>query len=267
MNTSKRKKVPIVFLNKPNFDELGFKFLVLNLNKLQQCFEFEFPEIDEYSAGEERDYDDASVPLLEFQNYTRTESLEGDYFIGIVTGIIGENLFWVEMVNHAIITTKQWQKHFSPPSVLEYLIHSIIGILIVMSDEKRTLSSHRPTRGCCLDYTFLKEDDKADIALGYICDNCASEIREKLGEDYLKCFEKMNSMEWLGEVEEMGTVAYDLKKYFKIDLNKDTGFHKTLWDKAKEHLTDVTKAIIIAACSALISVIITLWLVGSQSPA
>ena len=45
--TDMRKKVSILFLNKPDMEELGFKYLVLSLNKIQTCFEFEFPNIED----------------------------------------------------------------------------------------------------------------------------------------------------------------------------------------------------------------------------
>lgn len=250
MSTFGRKKVSVVFLNKPNLNELGLKFLVLSLNKIQQCFEFEFPEIDEYLM-EKEDYTHASIPLTDFANMTKEKKLDGDYFIGIVTGAIGENWFWGCIKNFAIITTENWKEYFAPPSVLEYAIHCIVSMLIIMTDETKTMKSHHPTRGCCLDYTKLKEEDRVDIALGYICSDCKSKIRENMGESYLECFEKINTMDWLGEVEEIGTVAHDLKKYFRADINKDTGFTKTYWEKTKEYLGGLGKELVSFGLSTL----------------
>jgi hypothetical protein len=256
-----RKKVSVVFLNEPDFEDLALKFLVLNLNKIQQCFEFEFPEFDDYPM-ETEDYVKAGIPIAKFVNIVEEEHLDGDYFIGIVGGSIGQNWFWVASGNFAIITTADWNKMFTPPSVLEYIIHCIVAVLIIMSDKTDTLHSHHPTRGCCLDYTYLKEEDKVDIALGYICSDCKTKIRERIGDNYVECFEKMNNREWLGEVGEKGTTAHDLKKYFKVDLNKDTGFYKTRRDKMKEYLLGLSKEMTSLAIAILVGAILG-FIIGS----
>jgi hypothetical protein len=233
MTTAQRKRVAIVILNKPNFEELGAKFLVLQLNRIQECFEFEFPEMDMYPL-EKKEYADVGILLAEFSTMVKKKEIKADYFIGIVIGAIGKNWFWGVSEQFAIITTDVWKKYFVPPSVLEYIIHCITSVLILMSDKSEVIRSHPSTRGCCLDYTALKEEDRIDITLGYLCDECRLLIKEKVGANYLECFEKMHSMEWLGDVTEKGTVAYNLKKYLRIDLSKDTGFQKTRKEKAKE---------------------------------
>lgn len=51
-----RKVVSILLTSKPNYDEFAFKYFLLSLNKIQNYYEFIFPEIREYyHAG--RHYD------------------------------------------------------------------------------------------------------------------------------------------------------------------------------------------------------------------
>ena len=92
-----------------------------------------------------------------------------------------------------------------------------------------------------LDYKFFKRDMKVAISLGYICDECKSRIITVLGQDTAACIDKVSARDWIGEVDEAGSVAYDLKKFFKVNLNKDTGFTKTFWEKAKESLPELPK--------------------------
>lgn len=264
MIAPKRKKVSVVFLNEPKFEDLGLKFLVLQVNKIQPCFEFEFPDIGEYPLREEN-YNDTTSPIISLSDLVRDKKIEGDYFIAIVSGSIGNNWFWGSSGMFAVITTQNWEKYFSPPSVLEYIVHCITSVLILMNDESGTIKSHLPTRGCCLDYTALKEEDRVDIALGYLCDSCRASIREKIGESYLKCFDKMHAMDWLGRVEDRGTVAHNLKKYFRTDINKDTGFQKTRWEKVKGFAVDLCKTLTTSALSTVIGAFIGFilgWLLG-----
>lgn len=227
----------------------------MNLNKVQQCFEFEFPETLDYPL-EKKSYNDAGFALIDFGAIVKKRNIESDYFVGIVAGPIGKNWFWGSAENFAVITTENWKKHFAPPSVQEYIIHSIVSVLIVMADKTRTIKPHNPTRGCCLDFTALKEEDRVDIALGYFCSECKSEIREKMGEEYLDCFERINSMSWLGEVSEVGTVAHDLKKYFRIDLDRDTGFYKTPKERIVGYFMGLSKEITSFALSTAVGALL-----------
>ena len=159
-----------------------------------------------------------------------------------------------------MITTKDWKKMFAPPSIFEYIVQSIAGVLITMMDNSGTLDSHTSTRRCCLDYTRLKEEAKVGISLGYICADCKSKIKDKLGKKVFECINTINSMDWLGEVGDKGTVAYDLKKYFRIDLNKDTGFTKTTTDKIKSLLLGLSESAIEKAVLIVVAFLIGLIL-------
>jgi hypothetical protein len=259
MEVLKRKKVIVLLLNKPNLEALGLKYMILSLNKMQSCFEFEFPETTGYPTGypmEETDYNDPDVPLFNFEKIVKEKDLKGDYFIGVVSGQIGNKWFWGQKGSFGVVTTVDWKKQFAPPSVLEYVIHCVVSLLMVMSDETGRIQSHHPTRGCCLDYTVLKEEDKIDIGLGYICDECKSRIKQNIGEKYLECFEKMHSMKWLGYVEEKGTVANDLKRYFRIDLNKDTGYSKTRRERMTDGIKDITRQVTVSVLAASIALAI-----------
>ena len=58
-------------------------------------------------------------------------------------------------------------------------------------------------------------------------------------------------------MEQTGSVAYSLKNFFKVDLNKDTGFYKTFWERAKEYLPEVPKEAILIIATAVITYLLT----------
>ena len=258
-----RKKVAVLFLSEPNFDRHACEFMILNLNKIQSCFEFEFPEFGTClfpSTGYFRLGDLFSKFRETLEDLQSRGMTRGDYYIGITSVSMGENLFWYVEKNTAIITTDTWEKLFSPPSLFEYLVHSLTGALVQMISATKTarfIGSHRETRGCLMDYTFFKKDDKVDISLGYICDECKSQINNVLGEDLTLCIEKMSSRDWIGEVEQTGSVAHSMKKFFKVDLNRDTGFYKTFGERAKEYLPEIPKEVILIVATAIITYLLT----------
>jgi hypothetical protein len=240
--------------------------MILNLNRVQTCFEFGFPELSVYPFPNSGKYRvNALFGLFsKIIDGLRDRGLSwGDYFIGITSVGLGENLFWDIQNNMVIITTDVWKRLFSPPSVFEYITHSLTGSLVQMSSETEastTIGSHRETKGCLLDFTLYKRDDKVDISLGYVCDECKSKIKDTLGENFTFCIEKMSSRSWIGEVADAGSVAYNLKKFFKVDLDEDTGFYKTRREKVKEFLLEIPKTAIIVAMSATITAVIAYFI-------
>ena len=151
-----------------------------------------------------------------------------------------------------------WEKLFSPPSVFEYLLHCL-GASLIFMHPKLNLSSHKETRGCTLDYTKYKMDDKVDIGLGYLCDNCRDAISSGAGEHYLNDISSIVSRNWIGDIGTVDSVAYNLKRFFKFDINKDSGFNKTFWERAKEFFPEIPKEAIVALLSAILGAIIALF--------
>ncbi len=268
-----RIKIGIFFLSEPNFDENALKFMLLSLNKTQDHFQFEFPEIDEkkypiQSSGPSFLRTINPIYLKKDNLYDlfpkiKTKCNSENYYVGIMNVGIESNLFWDCRDNAAIITTDAWERLFAPPSVFEYLIHSIIAAIVQMASEtegSKLINSHRETKGCLLDYTYFKEDYKVKIPLGNICDECTKQIMDILGKDYLMSIQKMVSRDWIGEVETVGSIAYEMKKFFRVDLNKDTGFYKSTWSKVKESFSDFPKEILLVVTTVVITSVITYFL-------
>lgn len=252
-----REKVAIVLSSESNFDIYAFKYFILSVNKLQKQYEFIFPEV--HKTFFSKNHYEKTTLFDKFHQRIRPDlSFEQDpsYYINIVTSSISNNLFFVTRSNISFISTDTWEKVFSPPSVYEYLLHCIIASLIFMHPKFKR-HSHRDTRGCYMDYTYFKKDDKVDILLGYLCDECKDEIIKHIGEDFYNDICKIINRDWIGDINTHNTVAYNLKSNFSFDVNKDSGFNKTFFEKAKEHFVEIPKEVIILALGALIGVIIT----------
>lgn len=252
-----REKVAILLTSKPNFNEFALKYFILSTNQLQSTYEFVFPEIDTYFYTEEN-YE-AHLLFASFLDVKQSIKFEGepDYFINIIRSKIAGNLFFTCTANIAFITTDVWEKVFSPPSLFEYLLHCI-GATLIFMHPKLDLDSHTETRGCVLDYTRYKMDERVDISLGYLCDNCKKAISDGAGLDYLKDISSIIHRDWIGDINTFDSVAHNLKRFFKFDINKDSGFNKTFWERAKGHFAEVPKEFLVALISAIIGAAIAL---------
>ncbi len=247
----KRSKVAILLNSEPTFNEYAFKYFILNLNSIQSNYEFVFPEFDEYYFVDKL-YNEAT--LLETHKKGIKEinfESKPDYYVNIIESEIEGNLFFICIGNASFITTNSWQKYFSPPSLFEYLLHGISVSLIAMHP-KIGLVTHTETRGCTLDYTKYKADRRVDVSLGYLCDDCKKIISQNAGKEYLEDMYKIINRVWIGDINSFSSVAYNLKHFFKFDINKDSGFNKNFWEKAKEYFPELPKEIVAYLISSII---------------
>jgi hypothetical protein len=244
------RKVAIWFEGEQEFDLLPFIFFVSAANASQESFQFNFPDpTEELTFARALECRDSNRPYFD-DRY--------DIFIFITAAYMEGNLFFIEDGRLVHITTHGWQENFSPPSVFEYLFHSIMcGTLYALT----SIEHHRThTMGCQFEYTRVKELDRVDIALGYICKEHKEIIRSEMGPKILADIENLFKFSWLGKPDEHGTIAYKMKELFAYDLRKDSGYKKrflervqanidTLWfDMAKE----LFKGFVLIVCAFLL---------------
>jgi hypothetical protein len=203
-------------------------FFIAGATEFQRSFQFYFPDQPDGLTFKS---------ALEAQRAGKSVFADNfDVYIFITAEHMKGNLFFVEIGPLVHITTNGWQENFSPPSVFEYLFHSIMcGSIYAFCDS--TFRHHEEfTMGCQFEYTRVKEIDRIDIALGYICQEHEDQIAAQLGVPVLTDVKSLFKFEWLGEANKVGTVAYKMKDLFSYDLRKDSGFKKRFFERAQQNI-------------------------------
>jgi hypothetical protein len=220
------RKVAIWFEEEQKFDLLPFIFFVSSANAAQQSIQFYFPDPPDGLT-----YDEA---LRRQETGVAPFDDTYDVYVFITASYIEGNVFFIEDGPLVHITTLGWQEYFSPPSVFEYLFHSIMcGTIYALT----SVSHHREfTTGCQFEYTRVKELDRVDIALGYICQEHRDVIRSELGATVLDDVEKLFKFSWLGEPDKHGSVAFKMKDLFDYDLRKDSGYKKRFFERVQANV-------------------------------
>ena len=232
---SRTRKIAIWFEGEQEFDLLPFIFFVLSANAAQQSFQFYFPDPPDgltYSAAEARQA--KREPVLKSDHH---KPVLYDVYVFVTSEYMEGNLFFVEDGPLVHITTHGWQENFSPPSVFEYLFHSIMcGAIYALTN----VHHHEDfTMGCQFEYTRIKELDRVDIALGFICQEHRRGISAELGEAALADVESLFKFSWLGTPEEWGTVSFKMKDLFNYDLRKDSGYKKRFFERAQANIDGI----------------------------
>jgi hypothetical protein len=255
---NERIKVAILYGTKADFNETAFKYFVLQLNKAQTLVEFGFPAVDDYlfpeitsdtdsmfKAFKEIRKKEAEDATTKEEDQVYIEEGNPNYFVLIIDSQIRDDLFADWQGDTAIVTTHRWSRDYSPPSVFEYLLNSICGVLLLLNPGLG-LDTHMVARGCVLDYAWDKTESKVDAGLGYICDDCRNRIIQVEGEHYFSEMKKMAGREWIGNIDAPESVAHNLKRFFKFDIDRDSGFNKNFLEKSKEYLPEIPKETIVA---------------------
>jgi hypothetical protein len=268
--TVKRLKIALLFGNPPNLDKYALKYFILSLNKLQSSYEFFFPDSNSYAFTKSVCRNKTCNSDLEA--FAEISGIIADYHIAIITIPFDNDDFSSADNKTAVITTVGWEKYFSPPSLFEFILYGIFDSLIYsdllpgQSDEDNdeegiNYNSHADTWGCISDFTRDKFDSRIDIILGYICDEHKEAIREYYGEFYLKEITQILERKWIGNISEQGSIAYQLKHVFKFDINKDSGFNKTLWEKCQDKFYEIPGNLIGEVFKVLLTAFITYFLI------
>lgn len=266
-----RIKIALLFGTKPNFEHEAFKYFILYVNRIQNIYEFCFPDIiQDYPFKKGRvDFKSSHEKV---NTFIITHNLKADHFIAIITNSFNNNFFFNSTKKTSVITTDIWDKHFSPPSLFEYLLHCIFSCLIYsqnvvegteLTNEQMLINigSHSDERGCIADFTRQKHEDRIAITLGYICEEHSKEIEVYYGAEYLKQIQSVIDRKWIGDISEKESVAYNLIHIFKFNISKDSGFNKNWWDKIKDKFYEIPGTLTGEILKIILTAVLTYFIV------
>jgi len=136
----KRETVSILFGSEPNFDEYALKYFLSSINKIQNQYEFIFPDFkkpDPRFFYNKKYYKPNELYKI-FNKLQKKIDVQkpSDYKIIIITSQMGQNYFTYS--NHekkvSFVSTHEWEKYYSPPSLFEYIVTSIVHCLLFMNE-------------------------------------------------------------------------------------------------------------------------------------
>jgi hypothetical protein len=167
-----RKRVSIFFLNQPDFSKYACEYLILKLNTLQSAFEFEvdgmvFDENNHFSSETSH----VSTQLLDAFNSALQASpnkpKKDQYYIGIGRmGIDPKNdLFYTIRDNMRSSLPGLAEDVFRPPCLREppVLAGRHPNTLSLHMHGAQNILYHEHTRGCLIDYTKDKQENRVDL--------------------------------------------------------------------------------------------------------
>ena len=244
-STTKRepKRIGILLGRVPQLNTSALRFLVLQMNTLQNSFEYEFlpaaPGFEcKYLPGEyefwpttlQDDFclmlsTDSSVDrevvranarkFLEdhrkylqelIDEYKLRESLP-DYFVLITMARFSDEYYSMRVPGLSILAFGNWERTMAPPSILEFIFTSILRESIAVVSRSLRGSIHLGTKGCLLDFTPSLDEAKFKVLGGFICNYCSKALESEGLNGVQQDLTKLLSKDWLGKSDEPQTPA------------------------------------------------------------
>ena len=282
------KRIGIIFLEKLDivkeiykpkhskdldFEQVACAHLILQMNSIQSLFDFQIItlfkdedqefKIDDPETLHNFDKEIAKMEKLADDNNkknNRKKFKNIDYWIGITSKAIiddegHDGHFLATLTENresqklvGLITSKDWNKNFSPPSLFEYITLSvyICGIYFLNYHYKGSLRPHKD-KGCIFDYTYYKLNKRISISNPGLCIGCNEKLEEleslintdtKKNSNLIKNVKSVLDHKWMGSPDERNTPLYNLKKNYRYDIDRNSGFHKGQIEKIRDSIID-----------------------------
>jgi hypothetical protein len=242
---------------KLNFDQLACAHLLLQINTSQTLAILQVIE-------------PVQVPIKSKQNIIRwfdeyinrmkEKNNNIDYWIGITSEPDSENRFFRTMKFSEtkskkriwIVTTDVWEKWMSPPSLFEYICISVFICILrsIFSHIDQKIGEHmNETRGCIFDWTGYKPHRRILVSNPNLCSSCKDKVLcldttiRKQMKTKLSIYEDINqvlSKKWMGSVTERNSPVYNIKKNYRYDIERNSGFYKKPWEKFRDSIIENT---------------------------
>jgi hypothetical protein len=142
----------------------------------------------------------------------------------------------------------------SPPSLFEFIATSVYTCALQclgleFSKEKydhENKEDRHLTRGCIFDYTQWVQHRRILIANPTLCSLCRSKIENletliahhKKGVSLLNDVGNVLGRKWMGTIDRRDSPLYNLKKLYKYDVDRNSGFYKNWMEKFRDSVID-----------------------------
>ncbi len=231
------------------FNLEALRFIVLQLNRLQQSFEYEFLRTDDFDhplLGALRDgvtvvRDDVKAQTPSFlRAYTfhltdknaELSLLEPppDYFVLFSLARYADGFYSTRRGRMSVLALGNWDKWMAPPSIIEFALTLMVRESVAAVSPSLRGSVHLGTKGCLCDFTEYTDETRFKALSAFLCQFCRDALtRDGVGgvaADLLRILDK----QWLGRRSDPGSPAGIMSK-LGYDLFLTKGLQPSRWEK------------------------------------
>lgn len=243
------KRIGILLADLGKFNIPVLKFLVLQMNTLQQTFEYEFlpaPREDEFlqtlspGASVDREVIRQDVPsfLDRYQSYLegmiqgyriKDSKLSTDRFILVTTSCFKNNYFTLREKGLSILALGNWERSMAPPSIVEFILSLLVREAVASISPSLRGPIHLGTKGCICDFTASLSEIRLKVLTGFVCNYCRSALQADGLDTLADELELVLRKEWIGKSTDPDTPA-GIAANLGYDLFISRGIKASKWE-------------------------------------
>ena len=251
------RRIGIVLVGLEAANLPALRFLILQLNRLQATFEYEFlplrhPDPKEDDPGEnefftmlraefelKRKHVRAAVPLftstyhaflLELNDAYTLQEEPPDYFIVVSLAKFDDGFYAIREKQVSVLALGNWDPVMAPPSILESILTFVVRESIASISHRLRGSIHLGTKGCVCDFTANLDEARIKVLSAFVCAHCARALREEGLGVVVSEVQTVLSREWLGTVDDPSCPASIIAK-LGYNLFATKGLSATPWER------------------------------------
>lgn len=227
-----------LLLKDTEIDQGALKFFFARANRAQNQIEFVFPERGNVNLPDSFPSPVEAIRCLSLKVEASFEELpwppdqdQWDAQFFVIDTPFKNNWFSDSLERSAAVTINEWSSVYAPPNVFEYLLKSVIAYCLDWKGE-RNFRHEGEAVGCLYDFAANTKDMRVSVANGHICSAHKDAMRQHIDDAFVQACSDLLSKRWIGDRGVFGSTAYELQHYFRFNVAKDSGFEKTLSEKA-----------------------------------
>lgn len=262
-------------LKKVNIPAL--KFLILQLNSLQNVFEYEFLPCDaedqfikmltpDTPMDREKIRPDIAGFLNRYhiylnqqvKNYRLSEE-PPDYFILITLVKFSDEYYSMRQKGLSVLALGNWEREMSPPSILEFILTFTVRESVASISRSLRGSIHLGTKGCLCDFTFYLEDARFKVLQGYVCSYCRKALETDGYPTLANDLTRILSKQWMGRTSNPSSPAGIISN-LGFDLFLTKGLKPTVWESFLSTIQEEGVKELIKLIAAFILAALIVWM-------
>lgn len=250
------QKIGILLGDLRKFNISVLKFLVLQMNMLQQTFEYEFLPIDHedtflqklsYQSSVDREalrqkvgaFRDCYREYLEkeIEGYKVKDKQVPTYHILVTMACFQDGYYSMVENGLVILALGDWKRYMAPPSIVEFILTLIIRHSVSSICTPLRGSVHFGTKGCLFDFTASLDEVRLKVLSGFICSSCRSTLISAGFNQVPEELSRVLKKDWFGKANEPEKPA-GIAANLGYDLFTTKGPQPTVWETLKKTLQE-----------------------------
>ena len=254
----------------------ALRFLVLQMNRVQVTFEYEFlpvPDDDfirHLKRGDVLDRDEIKARIPAFTDRYRSvlakqniayglQEEPAEHFVVVSLARFADQFYSTRRQAFSVLALGNWERFMAPPSILEFILTLIVREAVAAISPSLRGSVHLGTKGCLFDFTPSLDEVRFKVLGAFVCGHCSSALQT---DGYPQVAAEIRSVlgkGWLGRVDDPGSPAAMVAK-LGYNLFTTKGLKATPWEKILGTLQEEGVKLVLAVIGSVVGALVLVWL-------